>query len=55
MLASEFASTSVRRMYLADAAGLNWKGKIAWTFKHLAVLAGVQGTGENLFFRAQRS
>jgi cyclopropane fatty-acyl-phospholipid synthase-like methyltransferase len=55
ILATEFSNASVRRMYLADAAGLNWKGKFAWTLKHLAVLAGVSGTGENLVFRAQTS
>lgn len=55
MLASEFGNASVHRIYLADAAGLNWKGKISWAMKHLALFTGVKGTGESLFFRVQRS
>lgn len=52
LLESYFDRVSIRRTYLADCRGLNWKGRTSWTLKKTLSLLGVKGRNENYFFVA---
>lgn len=54
LLGREFDKVTVRHVYFGSWHTLNWKGRAKWMVKKSLQLAGVGGTGENLYFEAAR-
>jgi ubiquinone/menaquinone biosynthesis C-methylase UbiE len=50
-----FSDVDVTRHYFGDYRSLNWKGRLVWAFKTLAVALGVKGANESFFFDSKKA
>lgn len=54
VLGEQFKKVEVTRHYFGNVRSLNWKGRILWALKKLALSLRLSGTGETYFFRARK-
>lgn len=55
VLKSVFPDVDVTRHHFGDYRSLNWKGRLVWAFKTVAVGIGVKGANESFFFDANKA
>jgi SAM-dependent methyltransferase len=52
LLSSHFARPTVNRVIFGIGKQLNWKGKLGWALKRIAITLGIEGSGESFYFAA---
>ena len=55
LLTREFSHCAVSRKYFGNWGTLNWKGKISWLLKSIAMSVGIEGRSENFYFSARKA
>jgi len=54
LVSSKFHAVVVQRVMFRMGSHLNWKGRLAWLAKRLALAIGIHGKDETLYFHAIR-
>ena len=54
ILSSKYGEQMVERKYFGNCIILNWKGRVGWFLKQIALLLGIKGNGETFFFSGKK-